>query len=168
MVKKAQKVGKTSNFIRKVQKRDGTIVPFNEEKIVNAVYKAMLITKEGSEKDARYIAHKVYVDLLKIAKLHKTFIPTIEGIQDSVESELILGDYVKTAKAYILYRREREKLRQQGVKVPEKVKILTEESKKYFKNPLAEFVYYRSYSKWIEGEGRRETWVETVDRYMGF
>ncbi|OGD69061.1 ribonucleoside-triphosphate reductase [Candidatus Campbellbacteria bacterium RIFCSPLOWO2_01_FULL_34_15] len=168
MVKKAQKVGKTSNFIRKVQKRDGTIVPFNEEKIVNAVYKAMLITKEGSEKDARYIAHKVYVDLLKIAKLHKTFIPTIEGIQDSVESELILGDYVKTAKAYILYRREREKLRQQGVKVPEKVKILTEESKKYFKNPLAEFVYYRSYSKWIEEEGRRETWVETVDRYMGF
>lgn len=168
MVKKAQKVGKTSDFIKKVQKRDGTIVPFNEEKIVNAVYKAMLVTKEGSEKDARYIAHKVYVDLLKIAKLHKTFIPTIEGIQDSVESELILGDYVKTAKAYILYRKEREKLRQQGVKVPEKVKALTEESKKYFKNPLAEFVYYRSYSKWIEGEGRRETWVETVDRYMTF
>lgn len=33
---------------------------------------------------------------------------------------------------------------------------------------LAEFVYYRTYSRWIEEEGRRETWIETVDRYMSF
>ena len=168
MVKKTKNPTKTIVFVKKVQKRDGTIVLFNEEKIVNAVYKAMVATGEGSEKDARFVAHKVYTDLVKIAKVHKTFVPTIEGIQDSVEQELILGDYVKTAKAYILYRKERAHLREQGIKVPEKVKKLTEESKQYFKNPLAEFVYYRSYSKWIEEEGRRETWVETVDRYMAF
>lgn len=42
------------------------------------------------------------------------------------------------------------------------------ESKKYFSNVLAEFIYYRTYSRWIEEEGRRETWIETVGRYMRF
>jgi len=49
------------------------------------------------------------------------------------------------------------------------VKKLAEESKKYFAgNALGEFVYLRTYAKWIPEEGRRETWVETVDRYMSF
>ena len=52
--------------------------------------------------------------------------------------------------------------------MPEKVRLLAEQSKKYFKSPLGEFVYYRTYSKWIEEENRRETWIETVDRYMSF
>lgn len=50
----------------------------------------------------------------------------------------------------------------------EKVKRLVEESKKYFPNQLGEFVFYRTYSRWIDEEGRRETWVETVRRYMNF
>jgi len=172
MVEKTTKTSKNSkkntDFVKNVQKRDGTIVPFNIDKITNAVYKAMLVSKEGSEKEAQFVAHKVFMELVKISKQHKTFIPTIEGIQDAVETELILNDYVKTSKEYILYRKERSLLRDQGIKVPEKVKKLTEESKKYFKNPLAEFVYYRSYSKWIDKEGRRETWIETVERYMDF
>jgi ribonucleoside-diphosphate reductase alpha chain len=42
------------------------------------------------------------------------------------------------------------------------------ESKKYFQNALSEFVYYLSYSKWIPELGRRETWMETIDRYINF
>lgn len=45
---------------------------------------------------------------------------------------------------------------------------LAAESKPYFPNALAEFVYYLSYSKWMPSQGRRETWVETIDRYLGF
>ena len=45
---------------------------------------------------------------------------------------------------------------------------MARESKQYFRNSLAEFVYYRSYSRWIDEEQRRETWIETVDRYMNF
>ncbi len=53
--------------------------------------------------------------------------------------------------------------------MPEHVKKLAEESKQYFKkNPLGEFVYLRTYARWIESEQRRETWVETVDRYVSF
>jgi ribonucleoside-triphosphate reductase (thioredoxin) len=112
------------------------------------------------------VATKVFADLVRISKKFTNFVPTVEGIQDSVEKELILSEYVKTAKEYILYRQERAKLREQGITVPPKVRELAQESKKYFKNSLGELVYYRSYSRWIDTEGRRETWIETVDRYM--
>jgi len=167
-VKKEVKNVKKSDFVKKVQKRDGSIVDFDLSKIANAVYKAMLASDEGSEKEAELIANKVYLDLIKISKQFKTFVPNIEGIQDAVEKSLMTNNYIKTSKNYILYREERARLREKGITVPEKVRQLTEESKKYFRNPLAEFVYYRSYSKWIDEEGRRETWIETVDRYMDF
>ena len=154
--------------VKNIQKRDGSAVPFDVEKIVNAINKAMIAIGEGSHKEAELVANKVYADVLRITKKYKNFVPTVEGIQDTVEKELILSEYVKTAKAYILYREKRSKMRAQGLRVPPKVKKLAEESKKYFRNSLGEFVYYRTYSRWIAEEGRRETWIETVDRYIAF
>ena len=168
MPKDAKIGNKETSFIKNVQKRNGSIVPFEFSRVVNAIHKAMISVEEGSEEEARLAANKVLADLVRIVKKFKNFVPTVEGIQDTVEKELILSEYVKTAKSYILYRDKRSKLREKGVQVPEKVRRLTEESKKYFKSPLGEFVYYRTYSKWIEEEGRRETWIETVDRYMSF
>src|SRR3990172_11951582 len=114
------------------------------------------------------VANKVHSNALRITKKYKNFVPTVEGIQDTIEKELILSEYVKTAKAYILYRENRSELRAKGVRVPPKVKKLVDDSKQYFRNPLGEFVYYRTYSRWIAEEGRRETWIETVDRYISF
>src|SRR3989344_5768526 len=162
------KVAKELSMVKKVQKRDGSIVDFDVQKIANAIFKGMTSTGEGSEKEAELVAGRVYSELLRITKRHKNFVPTVEGIQDSVEKELILSDYVKTAKHYILYREKRAKLREKGLQVPERVRKLSSESKKYFRNPLGEFVYYRTYSRWIDEESRRETWVETVDRYLAF
>jgi len=155
-------------FIKSVLKRDGVIVPFSFDKIVNAINKAMLASGEGNLKEAEKIANNVLTEVTKIVKKYKNFIPTVEGIQDTVEQELMLGDFVKTSKNYILYREERARLRSNNISVPEHVRKLTEESKKYFRNPLSEFVYFRSYAKWIEEEGRRETWIETINRYMNF
>lgn len=165
-----QKVEKKDKniFIKSVEKRDGTIVPFEVGKIANAINKAMLVSQEGSLDEAMKVAKRVQLVLEKKTKEEKGFIPKIEYIQDVVEQELMLADYVKASKEYILYREERARLREQGLLVPEKVKRLAEESKKYFRNPLSEFVYYRSYAKWIDAESRRETWVETVDRYINF
>lgn len=161
--------GRYSQLVAKVQKRDGTIVPFDFNRISKAIHNAMKANNEGSEAEAELIAHKVMADVVRISKKYSNFMPTVEGVQDTVEKELILSDYVLTAKGYILYRNERSMKRDQEVKIPEKVKRLAEESKKYFKNnPLGEFVYLRTYARWIEEEGRRETWIETVDRYLGF
>ncbi len=157
-----------NDFIKSVQKRDGSIVPFDLEKIVSAVNKAMLSGNEGSPENAKKVAHKVLEGLLNIKKVHKTFIPTIEGIQDTVEQELMFSDFIKASKNYILYREERARIRAQGITVPKHIKELSEKSKKYFGTSLGEFMYYRTYSKWISEESRRETWIETVDRYMKF
>ncbi len=151
---------------KSVRKRDGSIVSFDASRITAAILKAMLVTKEGAEEEAKKIAEKVVKELSTLYR--SDHILGIEEIQDTVERELILADYAGTAKAYILYRQERSRLREQRRQIPERVKQLAEESKRYFRNALGEFVYYRSYSRWIEEEGRRETWIETVDRYIAF
>ena len=156
-------------MIPQVEKRDGRLVAFDFDKIVTAVWKAMMEAGEGGQEDAILVAHQVAGELGRFAKKYKSFLPTVEGMQDSVEKYLILNDYVKTAKAYILYRDKRAQLRAAHVEIPAHVKKLAEESKKYFEgNALGEFVYLRTYAKWIPSEGRRETWVETVDRYVNF
>lgn len=161
---------KKKTGLTKIQKRDGTVVPFDEKRVVRAINRAMIAAGEGSEKDSKSVADKVYNALLVVKKntKQKNFIPNVEMIQDVVENQLIATNFSQTAKSYIIYRKERSVVREKKGFVPEKVRELATLSKKYFRNPLAEFVYYRSYAKWIPEEGRRETWVETVDRYIDF
>ncbi len=156
-------------YLPQIQKRDGRIVAFEFDKIVSAIHKAMTASGEGSHDEAEVVAHKVAGEMMRIAKTYKNFMPTVEGCQDEVERQLMLSDYVATAKAYILYRANRAEQRKEQGEVPEHVKKLAAESAQYFKdNPLGEFVYLRTYARWIESEQRRETWVETVDRYVSF
>ncbi len=157
------------NLIKRIQKRDGGIVPFELEKITQAIFKAMSQSGEGSYEEAEVVAQKVRAEIVKISKSFKNFIPSVEGVQDLVEQQLIVSNYVKASKHYILYREERARIRSaRKIEIPEKVRKLAQDSKKYFRNPLAEFVYYRTYSRWIEEEGRRETYIETVDRYIEY
>ncbi|OHA53318.1 MAG: ribonucleoside-triphosphate reductase [Candidatus Terrybacteria bacterium RIFCSPLOWO2_01_FULL_58_14] len=151
----------------RVRKRDGRVVLFDQTRITNAIFRAMQAALEGNlARDPQRVSDHVVRELTKrYAPAHA---PHIEEIQDVVEEALIMDDFPKTAKAYILYRKERALVREKQRLVPEHVKKLSEESKRYFRNPLAEFIYYRTYSRWIEEEGRRETWVETVDRYLAF
>src|SRR3989344_6852155 len=99
-----RKIVVAPTLVKTIQKRDGTIVPFDVEKIKNAINKAMLVSGEGSLTEAGILADRVLVDVVRIAKKYKNFIPTVEGIQDTVEKELILSGHVRTAKLYILHR----------------------------------------------------------------
>lgn len=154
--------------INQVRKRDGQMVPFHQDRITNAISKAMHASDEGSPDKAKEVTEKVLTELREIKTRHKNFVPNVEGIQDTVEKVLILSGYVQTAKNYILYRERRAQVRQQILQVPEHVRQLANESKLYFRNILSEFVYLRSYARWNDEENRRETWVETIDRYMNF
>lgn len=156
--------------ITSIQKRDGSIVPFDASHITQAVFRALSATGEGGEVEAERVSTAVMKSLfaLKKERREKYSVPNVETIQDVVENELIGARFNQTAKAYILYRKERERSRKEHGMVSDKVKKLVAESKQYFRNPLAEFVYYRTYAKWIAEEGRRETWIETVDRYVNF
>lgn len=152
--------------LSQVKKRDGRIVGFDQERITDAVLKAMQAAGEGTPDDALKVSKNVISELKK--KYRSGGVPGIEEIQDIVEQKLILLDFGKTAKAYIIYRQKRAELRAAKKEIPEKIKNLADESKKYFRNTLGEFIGYLIYARWIPEENRRETWVETVDRYIGF
>ncbi len=92
-----------------VIKRDGKIVDFNIGKIADAIKKAFEATEtEFNDDIIDFLALKVSADFLPKIKDGKV---AVEDIQDSVESVLSRGGYEGVAKAYILYRKQREKLR---------------------------------------------------------
>lgn len=157
---------KTPKIIRK---RNGTTVPFDSKKIVAAIEKAMHAAGESDAGAPETVTAAVLQKIEQSIAADPSFVPSVEGVQDEVESALMESGFSKTAKAYILYRAERSEKRQELGEIPDHVRALTAESKQYFSgNLLGEFVYLRTYAKWIEQEQRRETWIETVDRYMAF
>ena len=152
-----------------ILKRDGSQKPFDPTKIALAVEKAMKAAGEFREGAPETIANGVVTRLLEQKKLDAKYLPTVESVQDAVETELMFHKFAATAKAYILYRAERTRIRIEQGDVPEHVRTLAAKSKEYFhNNALGEFVYLRTYARWIEAENRRETWIETVDRYVSF
>ncbi len=159
-----------SRAITRVRKRDGRVVRFDAARIEQAVVKAFAAAGQVVDGFPAIVAEHVIKDIarLKKASKEKSFLPTVELIQDIVERALMKKGFHEVAKAYILYREERREVRQQKGLIPEHLKTLATESKQYFRNPLSEFVYYRTYARWIETERRRETWLETVDRYLSF
>jgi len=95
--------------IEKIIKRDGSIVEFDKKKIQEAIYKAFKEVGEGSMKDAENVTKKAVQMLNKNAR--PGYIPSIEEVQDTIEKVLMILDFEKTAKAYILYRNKRSTLR---------------------------------------------------------
>ena len=98
------------NKITKVQKRDGTIVDFDQTPISDAIFKALTATGQGDGKRVKKLSDKV-VQILN-RRFKKEEIPHVEQIQDVVEEVLILEGLVETAKAYILYREQRRRIRE--------------------------------------------------------
>ncbi len=94
--------------IESVTKRDGTLAPFDSSKIYNAIKKAGTTTGEFGDQESWLLTAQV----LKVLK-HKfaESLPSIEQIQDIVEQVLISSNYFATAKAYILYRDQRNRAR---------------------------------------------------------
>ena len=89
--------GVYKKHLPQIQKRDGRIVPFDFDKIVQVIQKAMAASGEGSGAEAEVVAHKVAGEMVRIARTYKNFLPTVEGCQDEVERQLMLSDYVATS-----------------------------------------------------------------------
>jgi len=98
------------NKILKIEKRNGDIVDFDQEKITNAVFKAITATKQGNGKKTKRISDKIVKILNR--RFKKDEIPQVEQIQDIVEEVLILEGEVEAAKAFILYREQRRRIRE--------------------------------------------------------
>lgn len=93
----------------KVQKRNGEIVDFDSAKIRNAIFAAAKSVGGKDEMKASKLT-KIVVDILN--ETYRASIPSVEDIQDIVEKVLIEEGHAKTAKAYILYRKKHEEIRE--------------------------------------------------------
>ncbi|MCX6759320.1 MAG: ribonucleoside triphosphate reductase [Candidatus Nealsonbacteria bacterium] len=100
----------SQNKITKVKKRDGTIADFDQSKITNAIFKAITATGQGDGNRSRKLSDKVVQILSR--RFKKNEIPNVEQIQDIIEEVLVLEGFVETAKAYIIYREQRRRIRE--------------------------------------------------------
>ena len=122
------------NTINEIRKRSGAVTAFNKDKISNAIFKALAATSKADRGLADQLAEKV-VDKLVEQGFTSSRTPTVEDIQDIVESTLIDSGNSDIAKAYIVYRHERRKLRDEKMKVLN-LKTLDPVSKKFDLNCL--------------------------------
>ena len=110
------------NKITKVKKRDGEIVEFDQARIEEAIFKALTASGQGDGKKGKRLSKRV-VQILN-RRFKKTEIPQVEQIQNIVEEVLILEGLVETAKAYILYREQRRRIREAVAVIDESTEMV--------------------------------------------
>jgi len=120
--------------INEIRKRSGTVTVFNKDKISNAIFKALTATSKADRGLADQLTDSV-VNKLVEQGFTSSRAPTVEDIQDIVESTLIDSGNSDIAKAYIVYRHERRKLRDEKMKILN-LKSLDPVSKKFDLNCL--------------------------------
>jgi ribonucleoside-diphosphate reductase alpha chain len=125
------------NLIVNIKKRDGRVVNFTHSKISNAIYKALVVTGKADYPLAERLANRVIEKMVQsgYGSTGKVAIASVEDVQDMVESILIEEGLSETAKAYILYRHERRKVRDEKMRILNK-KVLDEVDKVFDINSL--------------------------------
>lgn len=144
----------------KIQKRNGSVVPFDVNRIEKAIEKCYV--NEGLEQlftPAEVTQRVAQV----IASKHANAAPTVEQVQDAVELTLLTLGEIEAARLYIKYRDQRNTDRG-GREVPPEVRAAFDQDKHHFATPAQAFMHWDKYSKFNWDLGRRETWQETVDR----
>ncbi len=105
-----------------IRKRDGRVVPFDPEKITDAIFRAAVAVGGSDRTQAAAVTESV-VSILSI--LYKDDrVPTVENVQDLVEKMLIERGHARVAKAFILYREQHRKLRDTEVLMDEGIRLI--------------------------------------------
>ena len=136
----------SSTALTEIIKRDGSRVPFDMRKIAAAVEKALAATGERSPATSEEIARSVVEKLRELVAADASFPPAVEQVQDLVELSLMAHGLLATAKAYILYREERARLRKRDV-FKKRLNL-----KPYEYPELLEYVDAIRHSYWIHTE----------------
>ena len=132
--------------IEHIIKRDFSTSPFQLDKITEAIQKAMDSVGVGNAQNAQDVALSVYQKLLNRKRADQEYIPTIEEVQDIVETQLMECNFPGVAKAYILYRNKRSQDRQPDI-FEKRINL-----KPYEYPQLYEYVPAIRHSYWIHSE----------------
>ena len=145
-----------------IVKRDGRIVAFDPMRIERAISRCFAALGRTAYTPIPELAVRV-VNIMSARPAQ----PTVEIVQDAVELTLQAAGEFEAAKAYILYRAEHAKQRQERP-VPDQVRAAFAEADRFFPTPIQKFQFFDKYSRFDYDKGRRETWIETVDRAVSF
>ncbi len=145
-------------------KRDGREVAFDVGRIENALARCFASFGRRPHTHVAELSQRV-VNI--IAAKHLTQAPSVEEVQDTVELVLQAAGEFEAAKRYILYRAEHAQKREMRP-IPESIRQAFSASDRYFPSPLQKFQFFDKYSRFDYELGRRETWIETVDRSVAF
>ncbi len=104
-------MGDSTSRARYIRKRDGRILPFDPEKITDAIFKAARAVGGSNRETAQSVCDSV-AGILDILHFKEGQTPTVENVQDLVEKMLIERGHARVAKAYILYREQHRKIRE--------------------------------------------------------
>ena len=132
--------------IEYIIKRDFSTSPFHLDKITQAIKKAMDSVGVGNAENAQDVALSVYQKLLNRKSEDQDYTPTIEEVQDIVETQLMESNFPGVAKAYILYRNKRSQDRQPDI-FEKRINL-----KPYEYPQLYEYVPAIRHSYWIHSE----------------
>ena len=132
--------------IEYIIKRDFSTKPFSLDKITGAIHKAMNAVGNGSKENAQDVALSVYQSLIGRKNNDLTYVPTIEEVQDIVETQLMESKFKEVAKAYILYRNKRTQQRESDI-FEKRINL-----KPYEYPHLYEYVPAIRHSYWIHSE----------------
>ena len=132
--------------ITHVLKRDFSTKPFHLQKITDAILKAMNAAKQGAVEDAQRISEHVYEALLKRKQLDGNYTPTVEEVQDFVETKLMESGFFDVAKGYILFRNQQTQKRKLNI-FEKRINL-----KPYEYPALYEYVPAIRHSYWIHTE----------------
>lgn len=147
-----------------IVKRDGRQVAFEPDRIQSAISKCFQSFDREPNTPVSEITRRV-VNI--VAAKASRGVPSVEEVQDIVEMVLQAAGEFEAAKRYILYRAEHAKERERRP-VPEDVRAAFAASDQYFPTPIQKFQFFDKYSRFNYELGRRETWIETVDRSVDF
>ena len=152
-----------------VQKRNGDVVPFQYEKIEQAVVKASaaMAGTYPHAATATTLDYSAVVDTVTDAIRRLTLPVSVETIQDAVERALLAQGHRDVARAYMTFRDEKAVMRRQRP-VSAATRAAFDEAATFFPTALQQFQFFDKYSRFNYALGRRETWVETVDRAVDF
>jgi ribonucleoside-diphosphate reductase alpha chain len=148
-----------------ITKRDGRQVPFEVERIENALKRCFASFGRRPHTHVAELGQRV-MNIIA-AKHPNGSAPTVEEVQDTVEVVLQAAGEFEAAKRYILYRAEHAKQREERP-VPKDVRQAFADSDQYFPTALQKFQFFDKYSRFNYDLGRRETWIETVDRSVDY
>ena len=132
--------------VESILKRNYSKKPFKLEKITHAILQAMITVNNGELEDAERMSSEVYVELLNRKEKISNYVPTVEEIQDLVETCLMKSKFLDVAKAYILYRSQQNQKRQRNL-FEKRINL-----KPYEYPELYDYVPAIRHSYWIHSE----------------